>query len=209
MKADQPLLLVICGPNGAGKTTLRETVLGGIPFTFVNPDDIVLAASGSEGTSTAAAYEEAARIAEQLRKELLSGRCSFGFETVLSDPVGAKVEFIRAAGEAGYWVVVHFVGLDTPERSLARVIQRVENGGHDVPDEKIAGRFPRVIANLRLLLDVPDDLVIYDNSSAEEPFRIIAKLSSGSLTHLSVRLPEWMAALELETRRSPQTLILP
>lgn len=207
MQADQPLLLVIGGPNGAGKTTLRQTVLGDLPFPFVNADEIAVAEFGPERAG-AKSYE-AAGIAERLRGELFSARCSFGFETVLSDPAGAKVEFIRAAGEAGYWIAVHFIGLDTPELSLARVIQRVHAGGHDVPDEKIASRYPRVIGNLCRLLDIPDDLVIYDNSSAEDPFRVIAKLARGTLTHLSSHLPAWTAPLDFESRRTDRTHPLP
>jgi predicted ABC-type ATPase len=206
MLTAQPLIVAFCGPNGAGKSTLRRITLidGGIPF--VNADDIAAHQFGEHASEHA---YEAAKMAEAVRSELFRTRRSFSFETVLSDPVGEKVGFLREAREAGYRVAVHFVGLDSPERSRARVIQRVSEGGHDVPDDKLAARYPRVMDNLRRLLDVPDDLVIYDNSSADAPFRAIARLSRGALLEIASAIPAWAHHLELPSRQTEQTRILP
>lgn len=187
MRSLHPILIVICGPNGAGKSTFRRIALEKIPIPFVNADEIALHEFGPE--NAASRSYEAAKIAEAVRLELFGARRSFSFETVLSDPHGAKVDFLQQARVSGYHVIAHFIGLDSAEHSKARVIQRVNSGGHDVPDEKIVERFPRVIENLRRLLDVPDDLVIYDNTSAATPFRIIAKLERGSLIEISDTLP--------------------
>jgi predicted ABC-type ATPase len=157
----------------------------------------------------AARSYEAARIAEAARLELFAARRSFSFETVLSDPHGAKVDFLKRARENHYYVIAHFIGLESAEHAQARVIQRVNAGGHDVPDEKIAGRFPRVIENLRRLLDVPDELVIYDNTASEAPFRVIAKLERGVLLEISSHLPTWISCLDLTARQTTQTRTLP
>lgn len=207
MKATGPLLVVFCGPNGAGKSTFRRITLENVPIPFVNADEIALHEFGPEEAANRS--YEAAQIAEEVRQELFATRRSFSFETVLSDPHGAKVDFIRQAKVSGYHVVVHFIGLESAEHSMARVIQRVNSGGHDVPDEKIVGRFPRVIENLRRLLDVPHELTIYDNTSFETPFRIIAKLESGTLLEISRNLPAWTASLDLPTRQTSQTRLLP
>lgn len=206
MRSDQPLLVVFCGPNGAGKSTLRKISLADHAIPFVNADEIAAREFGSQ--AAARAYE-AARIAESVRAALFETRRSFSFETVLSDPVGEKVQFLREARDAGYFVVVHFVGLDAAERSRARVIQRVHAGGHDVPDDKLATRFPRTMKNLRRLLDVPDDLVIYDNSSSDVPYRVIARLSRGVLIEIVGIIPAWAQPLDLSSRQSAQTNILP
>lgn len=207
MNTSQPLLIVFCGPNGAGKSTLRRITLGEIPIPFVNADEIALAAFGPD--QAAAHVYEAATIAEAVRLELYASRRSFSFETVLSDPHGAKIDFLRRAKASGYLVIVHFIGLASAELSRARVIQRVFSGGHDVPDEKIAARFPRVIENLRRLLDVPDELFIYDNSSSETPYRLIAKLTQGKLIQISASIPAWVLCLDLPSRQTPDTLLLP
>ena len=206
MKPNQPLLVVFCGPNGAGKSTLRRITLADTDIPFVNADDI---AAREFGDQAAARAYEAAEIAESIRAGLFRTGRSFSFETVLSDPRGEKVRFLVEASAAGYFVVFHFVGLDSPDRSRIRVIQRVQDGGHDVPDEKLAARYPRVMENLRRLLDVPDELVIYDNSSSAEPYRVIARLSRGVLLEIAAAIPEWTWFLDLSTRITGQTFIRP
>ncbi len=206
MSAERPLLLVFCGPNGAGKSTLRRLTLADLPeIPFINADDIGLELFGPE-EALSRAYEAAER-AEALRQACLVEGGNFSFETVMSHE--SKVDFIRQAQAAGYEVFVHFVGLASAEHSRARVIQRVNSGGHDVPDEKITARFPRVIQNLGRLLDLPDELVILDNTSDADPFRRIARLEKGRLTHLAAEVPAWLTPLDLERRRTPETLCLP
>lgn len=206
MRTGHPLLVVFCGPNGAGKSTLRRIALADLSIPFVNADDIAIAEFGP-AEAAARAYEAAA-IAAAAWFELFAARQSFAFETVLSDPHGAKIQFLRQARDSGYFVVAHFIGLESPELSRARVIQRVHSGGHDVPDEKLAARYPRVIANLRRMLDVPDELIIYDNSSAEIPFRRIAKLARGKLVEVSASLPAWVSGIDLLFRQTAKTVLL-
>lgn len=120
MKITQPLLIVFCGLNGAGKSTFRRIVLEDIAIPFVNADEIALQEFGS--TEAAARSYEAAQIAEAVRLELFAARRSFSFETVLSDPHGAKINFLRQAKASGYRVIVHFIGLESADHSKARVI---------------------------------------------------------------------------------------
>lgn len=200
MAARNPILVAFVGPNGAGKTTLRNLLFANSKLPFINAD-LIAAASGLDP------YQAAAK-AETERQRLVAAGCSFMFESVLSDPVGAKVDFLRAARAAGYLVIVHFVGLDSPERSRARVIQRVHEGGHDVPDDKLTARFPRVLENLRRLPGAVDDLTIYDNSSAEVPYRVLARFAGSQLVALSVSLPRWITDINLPFRRTRKTLRL-
>ena len=206
MNPDQPFLLAFAGPNGAGKSTLRGQTAAATGVPFVNADDIAVWLFGEQA---AGHIYEAAEIAEAIRGILSRRTRSFSFETVLSDPAGEKVRFLREARDAGYRVIVHFVGIGSPEQSRARVIQRVGEGGHDVPDDKIAARYPRVMENLARLLDVPDDLVIYDNSSHAAPYCVIARLSRGVLLEVSANLPPWALFLDLPSRKSAHTAILP
>jgi predicted ABC-type ATPase len=206
MNPDQPLLLAFAGPNGAGKSTLRSHTTAATSVPVVNADDIAVWLFGEQA---AGHIYEAAEIAEAIRGILSNRRRSFSFETVLSDPAGEKVRFLREARDAGYWVVVHFVGIGSPAQSRARVIQRVNEGGHDVPDDKIAARYPRVMENLARLLDVPDDLVIYDNSSHDAPYRVIARLARGVLREITANLPPWAHFLDLPSHQTANTTILP
>jgi predicted ABC-type ATPase len=136
----RPIIVAIAGPNGAGKSTFYHAHLASGALRFVNADDLA--------SELAIDASEAVQLANRLRQELVEQRESFVFETVLSDPVGDKVDFLSRAAAQGYTVVMVFIGVDGPEISEERVAMRVMQGGHDVPSEKLAARFPRTLANL-------------------------------------------------------------
>ena len=113
---------------------------------FVNAD--LLARELNPDDPSAVAYEAAA-LADQERRQLVEMGESFCMETVFSDPVGDKLYFLKEARMAGYHVLLIFIGIESPGLSEARVIQRVSEGGHDVPDDRLRSRFPRTLENLR------------------------------------------------------------
>ncbi len=128
----RPIVVAVAGPNGAGKTTFYAAHLERVGLRFVNADDLARELEVD-------AYE-AAEVAKQLREVLVAQGESFVFETVFSDPVGDKLEFLRRASARGYTVVLCFIGLDSPELCDERVAMRVLQGGHDVPTEKLVAR---------------------------------------------------------------------
>src|SRR5439155_1598271 len=73
---------------------------------------------------------QAAQAADIERRALVARGESFCMETVLSDPRGDKLAFLREAKSAGYRVYVVFIGLESPQLSLARVLSRIAHGGH-------------------------------------------------------------------------------
>ena len=105
----------------------------------------------------------------------------------------------------GYHLQVHFIGLASSNLSQARVIHRVALGGHDVPDDKLRERYSRTLDNLVRLLDVADELIIYDNSSVEFPHRLVARLERGRLLEIADPLPAWLAPVPLVDRRTAET----
>lgn len=167
----KPRLLMLAGPNGAGKSTFFRTFLADKGLPFINADQI--AAELSLG-----AYE-AAGVAEAIRVRLISERDSFVTETVLSDPIGAKVAFLKNAEVSGYDVTLIFIGLANPDLSAGRVNARVQAGGHDVPHDKILARYERTLRNLQRAIENLQQVIIYDNSSADEPYRFLAEFRHG------------------------------
>jgi len=168
----RPVIVGIAGPNGAGKSTFYAAHVAPAALRFVNADDLA--------RELGVDVEEAARLANELRKTLVEEGESFAFETVLSDPVGDKVEFLRkAAVERGYTVVLCYIGLSSVEVSRERVAIRVLQGGHDVPDEKLAARFPRTHANLARAIATLPHVLVYDNSDLARPFRRVAEFRGG------------------------------
>lgn len=201
-----PVIVMLCGSNGAGKSTFYRLRLASLGLSFVNADEI---AKDIYGPDAERMSYDAAKMAEERRQELVGLRESFIFETVLSDPVGAKVEFIRQCNELGYHTRVHFIGIDSPELSAARVAGRVARGGHDVPLDKIQSRYARTLENLRRLCDRSGKLVIHDNSNLLQPYRVIAVLEKSYLTALSPQLPPWCDGLDLPARATARTATLP
>ena len=181
----RPIIIALAGSNGAGKSTFFDTFLSVEPLTFVNAD--LLSAELKVD-----AYA-AAQFAEQRRQELVAARESFVFETVLSDPIGEKVEFLQQAAQQGYAVVLFFVGLDSASTSLARVAQRVTHGGHDVPDDKIFTRYGRTLSNLRRAIQTLPTVAIFDNSDLREPYHFLAGYEDGKLVERCATWPAWFA----------------
>jgi predicted ABC-type ATPase len=192
----QPILIFLAGPNGSGKSTFFNEYLGDLGLPYVNPD--LFATRRREAAPDASSEEVERRAfaeAEEMRDALLEAGISFCTETVFSDPYRAKVGFLERARASGYAVFLVFIGLDSVDLSVARVSHRVASGGHDVPDEKLRARFPRTLANLRAAIPVADEVFLLDNSSFQQPYRLIAVYSQGQLVSQNPPLPPWMHGL--------------
>jgi len=150
----RPSVLVFAGPNGSGKSTITKKLP--VCGTYVNADDLKEKYHLSD--------LEAAQQADDLRKVLLSRRADFSFETVLS--TDRNLLLLKKARESGYIVHCVYVLTCDPDINVSRVRDRVAAGGHDVPEEKIRSRYYRALALLPGLIEVCDEIAIYDNSTA-------------------------------------------
>ncbi len=176
-----PVLVMLAGPNGAGKTTFYRTFLEDKGLPFINADHVA--------ESLHIDAYEAARIAEDMRRKLISRSESFISETVLSDPVGAKVDFLQVAVRKGYEVTLFFIGIESAALSKARVQARVMAGGHDVPTEKLMKRYDRTLLNLGRAISVLPRVILYDNSQADDPYRFVAEFRNGNVTRRGGQSP--------------------
>jgi predicted ABC-type ATPase len=189
----KPVLLVIAGPNGAGKTTVTvrlrrekwsETV------EYLNPDDIARDRFGDWNSPEATL--DAARWTTARREELLIQRAGIAFETVFS--TNDKVDFVERAKTAGYFVRLFFVGTSDPRINAARVANRVIQGGHTVPIDKIVSRYGKSLANLTPAIQIADRVYIYDNSVENVDARLCARTVDGTLRKVYGSLPAWVSA---------------
>ncbi len=162
-------ILVIAGPNGAGKTTFATEFLpneADCPI-FVNAD--LIAAGLSPFRSSLVAVQSARLMLRQIDEHTRQGR-SFAFETTLSGRRHARR--IPIWQEQGYRVKLFFLRLPTPEAAIARVAQRVAEGGHDVPEPVVRRRFAAGWRNFgRIYRDLVDSWAVYDNSG-DVPIRV-------------------------------------
>lgn len=184
----RPSLVLIAGPNGAGKSTLYRTrVAPSFAGPFINAD--IIQRDELRDPSVEASYE-AAGIAETRRTEMLEARRSFATETVFSHP--SKLGLINAARTKGYLVVVMHVGVDSPDLSVSRVKGRTQEGGHDVPEEKIRARFDRGQPLIREAVLKADRGMVFDNSGLNTPPKQMLVFASGRLVRADPVLPRWI-----------------
>jgi len=183
--SSSPDLYLLAGPNGAGKTTFYERVLAATGLDFINADRI--AALRWPGDEVAHAYDAAAEAAA-VRERYIADRHSFITESVFSHP--SKVDQVTRAIEAGYRV--HLRVLIVPvDLSVARVAQRVVEGGHDVPEGKIRQRHQRLWAHVVDAMDVAYETRVYDSSGqSRQDFVEVARYQYGTLLG-ETRLPDW------------------
>ncbi len=103
------------------------------------------------------------------------------------------------AWAAGFRTELHYIGVDFPEISMARVALRVAQGGHDVPRTDIRRRFARSLQNLPAMIMACDSAVLYDNIQNGEfaGYVELVRFSSGSPELLKEEglLPEWARAV--------------
>ncbi|MCH7615441.1 MAG: zeta toxin family protein [Nitrospinae bacterium] len=186
----KPRLIIVAGPNGAGKTSITEQLLKHEWMTgcvYVNPDLIARDQFGDWNSPSLVL--KAAQQAAEIREECLCQSKSLAFETVLSAP--DKVDFIRRAKLAGYFVRLFFVGTDDPSINAKRVAIRVMQGGHDVPIGKIISRYAKSLANCSLTAKIVDRAYLYDNSIEEQQARLLLRVVNGMLVKTYGEINSW------------------
>lgn len=131
-------IIIIAGPNGAGKTTFARSFLPAEAQCprFINAD--LIAAGLSPFAPEAVAIKAGRLMLEEMAACVRHGQ-SFAFETTLSG-----LSYLRHIGQwrtQGYRVALYFLALPNVETAIARVAERVRQGGHDIPEAVIRRRF--------------------------------------------------------------------
>ena len=163
-----PCLYVIAGTNGAGKSSIAGAVFREHGVEVFDPDAAArrIAARLPNLAPTeviSAAWQQGRRLLERAIAE----RLSFAFETTLGGTT--MTGLLERALATGLDVRVWYVGLDSPERHLARVRARVARGGHDIPEAMVRRRFHTSRLHLVRLLPRLTELRVYDNSAEADP----------------------------------------
>ena len=192
-----PVFYLLAGPNGAGKSTLYRAAVQDrlIPreALFINAD--LHEASELQHIEDAQERSSQARLwADTRRAQCLQEGRSFASETVFSH--SSKLELMAAAQRAGFSVVLLVVCVDDPLQLLERVAQRVSEGGHAVPPQRILARYPRSLRHLAQAVRQADLALLYDTSVPPQadfqPPRLVARLRAGAVTAQADQLPDWV-----------------
>ena len=123
-----------------------------------------------------------------IRDQLIASRISFTFETVMSSE--DKIEVLRASRAAGFKNYLYYIATDDPDINVQRVHNRVESGGHTVPEDKIRQRYHRSLDLLINAIKLADRAFIFDNSGNENIW--LAEVTpEGEIEPKAEELPDW------------------
>lgn len=144
-------------------------------------------------------------IADFLRQKLLDQRITFSFETVMSSQ--DKVALLEKAQSLGYRTYLYYVATEDPEINLIRVRNRVQLGGHGVPQEKIISRYARSLDLLMNAIRFSNRAYLFDNSSHGSDHLWIAEITDGlDLETKSTSLPAWFVRAVLDKLTPPSSM---
>jgi predicted ABC-type ATPase len=195
----RPVAFVLAGHNGSGKSTLwYERLADRLRLPLVNADRLTMSilpepVNGKLVNWAQQLRDQDARwmslSQEAVRAFVLSiqaAKMPFAFETVFSHwkrlPDGtydSKYKTIKELQDAGYFVVLLFVGLVNAETSVLRVATRVAKGGHGVPENKLMDRFARTQKAIAHAAPLADMTLMFDNSRVAEKAFTLARAQQG------------------------------
>ena len=191
----KPVLIVIAGPNGSGKTTITTQILQHEwmeDAVYVNPDQIAKDKFGDWNSPEA--IMQSVKYCETLREDCLRERKSLIFETVLS--ADDKLDYIRRAHDAGFFIRFFYVCTSDPAINVARITQRYLDGGHEVPISKVVSRYYKSLLNAAKAISFVDRAYVYDNSIDNRLPRLLFRTTNGNLfKSYTDEIPDWAEKL--------------
>ena len=188
MPSENPQLLIVGGPNGAGKSTFsgRLSTIGAVVM------DIDVIAARVQARLTAEVPIESIYFAVQsvfldAVDDAIKKRQHFTIETNFRD--NELMDTISRFKQNGYHTKMIYMTLDGVEQSLARVKQRVSDGGHYVDEDSIRFNYVEGLKNLEYFSNRFDSLEILDASKKPGQIKLLLKIKQQQLVYLSNDLP--------------------
>ncbi len=159
-----PHLIIIAGANGSGKTTAAPALLRDSlnVDNFVNADVIAQGLCAFQPEKVAM---QAGRIMLDTIHSLAAQKANFAFETTLASRTFST--WIPQLKTQGYLFHLVFLYLENADLAVFRVKERVQSGGHFVPEKTIRRRYSAGLKNFfNLYSPLADSWQFYDNSHA-------------------------------------------
>lgn len=184
-KTKKPLAIIVAGHNGSGKSTMwRRALADRLRMPLINADRMMLSIlpePDDDGKLTewartlrdtdAGWMTVAQQGVQAFVGHAMGAKVPFAMETVFSywEPqidgrVLSKIDLIQQMQANGYFVLLLFVGLSDQDLSILRVMTRVSEGGHAVPEGTLRRRFPKTQRAIGEALEVADATILMDNS---------------------------------------------
>lgn len=216
--AGRPAAFVVAGHNGSGKSTLwYERLVSRLQMPLINADRLttsILPNTDTDGNLPAWAQrlrDDDARWhalsqngVKAFKRLVMQQRIPFAFETVFSHwerradgTFESKADDILELQEAGYFVVLLFVGLTSASLSAARVLTRRQQGGHAVPHDKLMSRFPRTQMAVGHAAPLADMCIFFDNSRTTKEAFALVRVQRGEEVLFDCRNPVYDVSADL------------
>ena len=217
--AGRPAAFVLAGHNGSGKSTLwYDRLVESLQMPLINADrlttSILPERKGNEGLPAWAQrlrdederwHELSQQGVKAFKRLVMDKQIPFAFETVFSHwveredgTIESKADDILELQEAGYFVVLLFVGLSSSALSAARVQTRRTQGGHAVPVEKLMKRYPRTQKAIRHAAPLADMAIFFDNSRKLEDAFSLARVQQKDAILFDCRSDEYAVPDDLK-----------
>ena len=110
--------------------------------------------------------------------------------SLLGGIIGLDREY--RAKDAGYYIRLYYIGLDTAQESLLRIENRVRKGGHDIPRRDVENRFKRRFEDIAKILPYCDEARFFDNDNG---FVLVAEYRNGEVLPVGEHRPAWLTEL--------------
>ena len=193
---DDKLAIIVCGSNGAGKSTFIKGVLldkfhqANTDILYINADDWQKKEFGRFENDTDDHARQAQQWANSERERCLSEGVSFITETVFSHP--SKIDLLKEAKEKGFKVELYHIHVDSADKAIDRIKDRVKSGGHHVNDDKVRARYARLTAIVSEASQYAEHTFVIDNSDSRLSHRFVLKLTQGKLEKIYCPPPAWV-----------------
>lgn len=174
----------IGGVHGVGKSSFSGAlrVVRSDLGIVVNPDCLTTQCGGNEC--------EGNKLAVEHIKRALKDGVDFTLETTLSDKYPKLL--CKRAKEAGYYLRLYYIGLDTAEESIQRILNRVERGGHDTPTKDVEASFSHRFSDVLKILPYCDEAKFFDNDNG---FVLVGEYYNGQILPVGTYRPAWFYEL--------------
>lgn len=182
--------VIIAGVNGVGKSTLYQTNENLKSIPRVNVDEIVKEIGDWKNLSD---VFMGGKIAVKTISKYFEEGVSFNQETTLCGK--SIIKNIFKAKKLGYFIELHYIGVESVQIAKERVKYRVEQGGHGIPEKDIEKRYIETFQQLNYILKECNLIAFYDNT---ESFRRFAICKNGELVRVSHNVPKWFSKIEFK-----------
>lgn len=175
--------ILIADVNGAGKSTLYQSLQSLQKMPRVNTDEILREFGDWRNTAD---VMTAGKIAVKRLSQYFDEGITFNQETTLCGK--SILNNIVKAKKRDYFIELHYIGVEGVHIAKERVLKRIKQGGHGIPEKDIEKRYVDTFDNLKLVLPECDLTAFYDNTIE---FRRFAIYRNGNPVRVSNNVPVW------------------